>query len=108
MKTLETMTKDERSLLLFLEACAVDKWGKIDARHMNKLDLGIAERWDKEKFIGFGRIAYKFINTDKAAFGIATHWCKLSDEAWKLAHEERKARGIRIWNKRDWKTTEEK
>lgn len=101
MKTLQTMTKDERSLLLFFESCAVDQNGKINTRHMNELDIEIAKKWHKEGFCQYGRIASENVNE----FG--SHWCKLSDEAWKLAHEERKARGLRAWNARTWKTTEE-
>jgi hypothetical protein len=108
VKTLETMTKNERSLLLFFENCSVDKWGKIDVKHMNEEDNKIAEKWNKEGFIEFGRIASKYITGLDAKYSVSTHWCKLSDEAWKLAHAERKARGIRIWNQRDWKTTKEK
>ena len=102
MKTLKTMTKDEKSLLLFFESCAVDKWGKVNTRHINEEDYEIAEKWNKEKFIGFGRVASEGVNE------YGSHWCLLSDEAWKLAHEERKARGIRVWGKRTWQTTEEK
>lgn len=29
------MTKEEKSLLLYLETCATEKGGKVDARHMN-------------------------------------------------------------------------
>jgi hypothetical protein len=107
MKTLETMTKDERSLLLFFESCAVDKWGKVNIQHMNKEDNKIAEKWNKEKFIEFGRVASEYLIDLDTKYGSGTHWCKLSNEAWKLAHEERQARGIRVWNKRNWKTTNE-
>ena len=90
MKTLETMTSDERSLLLFFETQATDNGGKIkDIRHMNKEDMSIAEGWNKEGFIKFGRIRFKSIIE-------STHWCELSEEAWNLAHAERKARYLRI------------
>ena len=106
MKTLEKMTRDERSLLLFFEACAVDHGGRVNTRHMNDEDRQIAEEWNEEGFCQFGRVGSKFLTLKTAKLG--THWCKLSDEAWKLAHVERKARGIRMWDKRTWLTTEEK
>jgi hypothetical protein len=100
------MTKEEKSLLLFLETQAVDYWGKVDIRHMNEDDMNIAERWNKEGFVKFGRICYKDIKP--AGVKVSTHWVNLSDKAWRAAGDERKARAIRCWNKRTWKTTEEK
>jgi hypothetical protein len=102
MKTLKTMTKDERSLLLFLETRAVDHAGRVDTRHMNSDDFEIAKRWDAEGFVNFGRIAFEHCN-DRGS-----HWCKLSPEAHQLCGEERAARAERTWKKRTWRTTEEK
>ena len=102
MKTLDTLTKDERSLLLFMESRATDQSGRVKTVHMNEADMKIAERWNREGFVKFGRIA----SEDLSEFG--SHWCFLSDEAWTLAHAERKARAARTWAKRGWKTTEEK
>ena len=45
-----------------------------------------------EGFLKFGRI--KFHDIDK--FTKSTHWVELSDEAWQLAHQERRARYERI------------
>ena len=100
------MTKEEKSLLLFLETQAVDYWGKVDIRHMNEDDMNIAERWNKEGFIKFGRICYKDIKP--AGIRVSTHWVNLSEKAMNAAHDERKARAVRTWKKREWKTTEEK
>ena len=98
------MTKDERSLLLFLETCAVDYGGKIDARHMNKDDFRIAESWDRSGYLKFGRICYKDIPSSVTA---KTHWVELSEDAWKDAHAERRARFDRIESKRTWNRTED-
>lgn len=93
MKSLDAMTSDERNLLLYLETRAVDHGGKVDAKHMNKEDMDIVKKWNEEGFIKFGRIRFHSIIE-------STHWCELSDEAWTLAHTERKARCIRIMSKR--------
>ena len=93
------MNKDEISLLLFLETCAVDNGGKIDIRHMNDTDREIAERWHKSNFISYGRIKFADINSNK------THWCHLSDEAFAEAHELRRKRATRMWKNRTWETT---
>ena len=106
---LNTMTKDERSLLLFLESCSVEKGGIIDTRHINALDLTIAERWSRDNFIQFGRICFKDIEKLNKNSGKAyTHWVTLSKEAWKLASKEREARCSRLYKKRNWKKTSEK
>jgi hypothetical protein len=87
---LSEMTKDERSLLLYLETCAVDYGGKVESKHMNNDDFEIAKRWNESGFVKFGRIKFKSIIAGK------DHWCELSDEAWSIAHQERKARYNRI------------
>lgn len=96
------MTKDERSLLLFLECRATDHGGRINSINMNQDDIKTAQQWNFEGFLKFGRIA----SDDLSEYG--NHWCFLSDEAWQLAHAERKARSARLWEGRQWKTTEEK
>ena len=101
MKTTEIMTKDEKSLLLYLETCAVDQTGRIDQRRMNDLDRSIAERWADEGFIKYGRIACHDINST------LTHWCVLSSEAWMLAGALRQQRALRTQQNRKWRTTEE-
>ena len=96
MKSLDTMTRDERNLLLFFETQAVDHGGLVDLKQrrgqvgiMNKEDFDIAKKWNEEGFVKFGRIKFHSIIE-------ATHWCELSDEAWGIAHAERKARCTRI------------
>ena len=102
---LSEMTKDERSLLLYFETAAVDQRGLVDQRRLNDADRKIAERWAKSGFVEYGRVAFSYIV--KNANGIFTSWVKLSEEAWRLAHEERRARAGRMWDKRTWKSTAE-
>jgi hypothetical protein len=97
------MSKDERSLLLYLETCAVDNGGKINIDYMNDIDREIAERWNKSKFIGYGRIKLSDININSNK----THWCYLSDDAFAEAHKLRKERAIRMWDRRKFRTTQE-
>ena len=101
MKKLKSMTKDERSLLLFLEARADDYGGRVNIQHMNAQNMILAEKWSKEGFLGFGRIVIRNHNLD------GTHWVKLSDEAWKLAHEERRNRNRRMWDNKTFLGTKE-
>lgn len=100
-KTLKKMSRDERSLLLFLETRATDYVGRVNTLHMNVPDMKIAEKWSKEGFIGFGRIVFRNHNSD------GTHWVRLSRGAWRLAHKERIARARRMWENKTWLSTEE-
>lgn len=86
MKQFEKMTKDERSLLIFLEVRAIDHGGKVDTRHMNKEDMDLANKWHKEKLIQFGRINSNHLS------GYNTHVVILSEEAIDLAYLCRKRR----------------
>lgn len=101
MTKLENMTAAEKSLLLYLETRAVDYGGRVNTLHMNTEDMEIAAKWNKEGFIKFGRIVMRHHNSD------GTHWCRLSDNAWVLAHKERMNRWERLWAKREWLTTED-
>ena len=95
------MTKDEKSLLLSLETRQVDYGGRVNLQHMNDEDADIAEKWKKEKFIGFGRIVIRNHNSD------GSHWCRLSKEAFKMAHKLRLERANRMWKNKTWLSTEE-
>jgi len=95
METLIKMTKEERSLLLYLETCLVDNYGKVCLAKMNSEDLEIAKRWSEERFIQFGRISFKDI-IRKSHDKMCSYWVLFSDRAWKLAHEERKVRSERM------------
>lgn len=90
------MSKVQRSLLLFLETCAVDHTGRVNSVHMNEDDFAIAEQWNKEGFIEFGRIYSKDCNHQ------GCHWCKLSEQAFQLAHQERRERAHRMWVCKTW------
>lgn len=96
MKTkLENFTSDERSLLLYIECCAVDYGGLVDCRKINDDDRAILKKWDREGFISFSRITFKSLktlNTKEYNHDLV----RLSEDAWKLAHEERRARNVRM------------
>lgn len=96
---LDKMTRDERSLLLFLETRAVDYGGRVDGRHMNGEDFEIAKRWNEQGFVFFGRIVARHCNTQGG------NWCKLSASAWTLAQAERLNRAERMWLKKSWMST---
>jgi len=101
------MDKDGRNLLLYLESCATDFGGLIDSRRMNKEDFETAEEWNQHGFISFGRVCAADICKMKRNGHPCTHWVALSEEAWQMAHQERRARATRVEAKRTWKKTSE-
>lgn len=107
VKTLADMSADERSLLLFFEACAVDNTGLIDGRRMNDDDFVIAKRWHDEGFCRFGRIYSKHIMDGRFSKPYS-NWVELTPEFFTLAHQERIARAERMLAKRDWLHADEK
>lgn len=95
------LTKEQKSLLLFLETRAVDYGGRVNISHMNAQDMIIAEKWNEEGFLAFGRIVFRNHNND------GTHWVKLTPEAWIEAHKERMIRAKRMWDNRTWVSTKD-
>jgi len=92
---LKDLTKNEKGLLLYLETRAVDCSGKVDSKHMDKNDFELAHNWVEKGFIVFDRI------DSECLIGNNTHLIKLSNEAWDLAHQERKARAERMFFQRE-------
>ncbi len=84
------MTRDEKSLLLFLETQAVDYAGKVASEHMNAADFVTARAWNAAGFLQFGRIPAGGLGDDR------TYWVILSDAAWEEAAKERRERAGRI------------
>jgi hypothetical protein len=99
--TEESLTKDEISLLLYLETRAVDHSGRVNSENMNADDFAIANRWNELGFLQFGRVA-----SAHCAPGL-THWCYLSDRAMAMAHSKRRERANRKWESRRYATTAE-
>lgn len=101
MSLLESMTREERSLLLYLETAVVDYGGRYKGQCINDGDREIMDRWADDGFITHGRICAADHNRDGAL------WVQLSPEWLELAHCERKARAKRTWEARRYRTTEE-
>ena len=87
-----TMSVPEVSLLLYVESCAVDRGGLLDAARLNMDDLELLKQWDEEGFVLFGRVDGKDVKSD--GLSCWCYWCDLSEEAWKLAAAERRKRGV--------------
>ena len=87
------LSRDEQSLLLYAESCAVDCSGKMAGVRINGEDIEILRCWNESGFVRFGRIPMReIISAGRAA---NTHWCVLSDAAWKAAAKLRRERAER-------------
>ena len=63
----------------------------------------------QKKFIEFGRIKTKDCMKFKLeGHRLCTHWVRLSEDAWAIAHEERRQRYTRLSSKREWEPTQGK
>ena len=101
MMKLNEMSATERSLLLYVESVSTEYAGLVDASHINADDIEILKRWDKDGFISYSRITYRSLQTlvNKHKTSIVA----LSESAWLLAHEERRARNLRMKSKAPYK-----
>jgi len=81
---IDEMNRDEINLLLYFETCCVDQTCRVEGQRMNAEDFALAKKWCKEGFITFGRLRDYY-----------SHYCTLSDAAWTVVAEARKARGKR-------------
>jgi hypothetical protein len=91
---LSEMSKDERNLLLYIESVSVDYGGLVHSQRINDDDLEILKRWDEQGFVSYSRLTWDSVQSlhDKHN----TNLVYLSEEAWKLAHEERRERNMRM------------
>jgi hypothetical protein len=99
---MKELTKDQLALLLYLEARAVDHLGGLNARQLNASEHATLEQWNGIGFVRFGRISARTPARDGSSY-----WCELSEQAWQIAHAERKARAARMGKERTWITGEE-
>ena len=90
---LDDLTKDERSLLLYLETCVVDYGGLVHSQRINDEDRAILKKWDNASFVSYSRLTFKSI--ELLIEKHHTSMVRLSEDAWRLAHEERRARAAR-------------
>lgn len=96
------LSREEKSLLLYLESCMVDNRGRMDSRKINDEDEHILIHWREIGFIDFGRI-----HPDEYMLNMGGRWIELSDDAWELASIERYERSVRMLKNRAWIKSDE-
>jgi hypothetical protein len=102
MAELRDLSREERSLLLFVETCAVDHAGAMSSKHLSSDDQKLLDRWNETGFVQSGRICFKDAERIKRG-----QWCELSEDAWLLSRQERRERAERLLSSRRWHRTVE-
>jgi hypothetical protein len=96
---IDSMTKDERSMLLYAESCAVDGSGLLVGQRMNAADMEALKKFKAAGLLDYGRIPARLITA--GVRGITdTHWVTLTESGWNLAHLLRRKRALQLGPKR--------
>ncbi|MCA8048056.1 hypothetical protein BLA18110_02089 [Burkholderia lata] len=91
-----SLTKVERSIILYAESCSVEYGGLLEGMRMNDADLVSLGRFEDAGILSFGRVPAALLEPLSHYGRKPTHWVTFTDEAWQLAHllrRERAARG---------------
>jgi hypothetical protein len=83
-----SLTKAQRSILLYAECCLVDHGGLLEGKRMNDADLRALTDFQDAGLLRFGRLPFRAI-AQMVARGV-THWVVFSSAAWDLAHAARR------------------
>lgn len=87
---IEELNKQERSTLCYLETCAVDAGGLVEAQRMNQDDYNAIARFMGDGILQFGRIPAALLGT--GANKAWTHWVVINPIGWPLVSECRQLR----------------
>lgn len=92
-----TLTRDERSLLLYAETCVVDSGGLLVGARMNTDDIAALKKFSDLGILSCGRIPWKLIpKLMHPGPGMEyTHYVTFTDAAWSLVSRLRRERAER-------------
>lgn len=103
--TPETMTKDERSAIVYAESCAVDNGGLMEDHRINVMDLAAFDAMKAHGYLNWGRIPGKLLGHVNQPTRYTCYWVALSDRGRTLAAACRKVREAQrgpyatlVWN----------
>lgn len=91
---LEDLDKTERSCLCYLETCAVDQSGLVEAVKMNQEDMNAIEKFKAAGFLVFHRIPASMLR--HRARRDYTNWVRLTEAGWEMAAKCRRLRAEQI------------
>jgi len=103
------LSKQERKILLYIEDCLVNKLGRLEGRRMNKEDIIAIDSLVKKGIVAhFGRLAWKVVEYwANKGMDRPTHYVRLTDEGWKVAHQLRREKSERLISKENARLVEE-
>lgn len=90
-----TLTKVERSIILYAESCSVDYGGLLEGVRMNNDDLTALRKFQDAGLLSFGRIPAKLLRPLSDFGRNPTYWITFTDDAWQLASALRRQRAER-------------
>ena len=73
----------------------VDYGGRVQGCRMNAADHEIANQMITEGLVTFRRLPFAYIESQRKKIDPFTHVVVLSEDAWQLAHQFRRARAVR-------------
>lgn len=88
---IDKMTHDQKSCLLYLETCAVDHGGLVEGQRMNREDHDAAKVFQAAGLVELHRIPSFLLDHTGRPY---THWCRLTDAGFTLAHTLRQQRAM--------------
>jgi hypothetical protein len=94
---INTLTRDEKSILLYAETCLVDRSGLLCGDRMNDADRAALAKFKAAGVLDYGRIPHKLVKREAVA---DTHWITFNDEAWAAAHALRRERAKQVCSQR--------
>lgn len=87
--TVENVTKDERSLMLYAETCMVDYGGLLEGVRMNEKDMEALASYKAQGLLDYGRIPHRAMEAMVAR--ACTMWVEFTPKGWEFAHALRRA-----------------
>jgi|GEM_PF-4420500 len=90
--TLDTITREQRSILMYAETCAVDYGGLLEGIRMNTADHDALKELVAAGMLTYGRIPGKLLGTFARS---VSYWCDLTEAGWALAFQLRRARAAK-------------
>lgn len=88
--TIETITREQRSILVYAENCAVEHGGLLEGIRMNVDDHHALVELEAAGILAHGRVPGKLLGSFRERQ--VTHWCDLTDAGWELATQLRRLR----------------
>lgn len=91
---INTLTRDEKSVLLYAETCLVDGGGLLAGVRLNEADHAALEKFKAAGALDYGRIPFHTIEKlIHPGYGVnLTHWVTFHEPAWQAAHALRRSR----------------